>query len=186
MVRIQVILNRIGQNYPSIPRISPVDGIFGEQTERAVTAFQRIFNLTPDGIVGKATWYQLVRIYVAVTELAELESQGQTFYSVNWQAPNQLSSGSSGQKVRQLQYMLSVAAQYISSVPAVTVDGVFGEKTQNSVIAFQRWAGLTPDGIVGPVTWNALYNQVAGLLSAAQAPSFQYPGSPLRLGDSDF
>ena len=186
VVRIQVILNRIGQNYPAIPRISPVDGIFGEQTERAVTAFQQIFNLNPDGIVGKATWYQLVRTYVGVTNLAELESQGQTFYAVNWQAPNNLSSGSSGQKVRQLQYMLSVAAQYIPSVPSVSVDGIFGQGTQNSVIAFQRWAGLTPDGIVGPATWNTLYNQVSGVLSASQAPSYQYPGSPLSLGDTDF
>ncbi len=186
VVRIQVILNRVGQNYPAIPRISPVDGIFGEQTERAVEKFQEIFNLTPDGIVGKATWYQLIRTYVGVTELAELRSQGQTFYAVDWQAPNNLSSGSQGQKVQQLQYMLAVASRYIPSVPSVTVDGIFGQSTQNAVIAFQRWAGLTPDGIVGPATWNALYNQVSGALSAAQAPSFQYPGSPLNLGDTDF
>ena len=46
------MLNRIGQNYPAIPRISPVDGVFGSQTEAAVKKFQSIFNLTPDGIVG--------------------------------------------------------------------------------------------------------------------------------------
>lgn len=186
VVRIQVILNRIGQNYPAIPRIPSVDGIFGEQTERAVTAFQRIFNLSPDGIVGKATWYQLVRTYVGVTDLAELESQGQTFYAVNWQSPSNLSVGSRGQKVQQLQYMLRVAAQYIPSVPSVAVDGIFGQSTQNAVIAFQRWAGLTQDGIVGPDTWNALYNQVSGILGTSQAPTFQYPGSPIRLGDTDF
>ena len=186
VVRIQVILNRIGQNYPAIPRIPAVDGIFGEQTERAVTAFQRIFNLSPDGIVGKATWYQLVRTYVGVTDLAELESQGQTFYSVNWQSPSNLAVGSRGQKVQQLQYMLRVASQYIPSVPSVAVDGIFGQGTQNAVIAFQRWAGLTPDGIVGPDTWNALYNQVSGILGTSQAPTFQYPGSPIRLGDTDF
>lgn len=165
-----------------------MDGIFGSQTEAAVRAFQQIFDLTADGIVGKATWYQLVRIYVGVTELAELVSQGQTFYAVNWQAPQGqgLSTGSSGQQVRQLQYMLRVAAQYIPSVPSVTVDGIFGERTRQSVLAFQLWAGLATDGVVGSATWNALYNQVSGALSASQSPSFQYPGTPLRLGDTDF
>ncbi|MBQ3216457.1 MAG: peptidoglycan-binding protein, partial [Oscillospiraceae bacterium] len=116
----------------------------------------------------------------------ELESQGQTFYAVNWQSPSNLSVGSRGQKVQQLQYMLRVAAQYIPSVPSVAVDGIFGQRTQNAVIAFQRWAGLTQDGIVGPDTWNALYNQVSGILGTSQAPTFQYPGSPIRLGDTDF
>lgn len=87
VVQLQVMLNRIGQNYPAIPRVASVDGIFGTQTENAVLAAQRIFNLDPDGIVGKGTWYQLVRLYVAVTELSELASQGQTFYAVNWRIP---------------------------------------------------------------------------------------------------
>ena len=61
VVVIQTELNRISQNYPAIPKISPVDGIFGAQTEAAVRKFQEVFDLTPDGIVGSATWYALVR-----------------------------------------------------------------------------------------------------------------------------
>ena len=53
---VQRTLNRISQNYPRIPKIPSIDGIFGEATENAVIEFQRIFDLTPDGIVGKATW----------------------------------------------------------------------------------------------------------------------------------
>lgn len=186
VVRIQVILNRIGQNYPAIPRISPVDGIFGSQTRQAVLAFQRIFGLTPDGIVGKATWYNLVRIYVGVTDLAELESEGQTFYSVNWQSPGNLSSGSTGQQVRQLQYMLRVISRYVPSVPSVNIDGVFGPATRASVIAYQNFAGLSPDGIVGVATWNSLFDRVSGILGESAVPFIQYPGSPLQQGDSDF
>jgi peptidoglycan hydrolase-like protein with peptidoglycan-binding domain len=33
----------------------PADGIFGEQTERAVKRFQRLHDLVPDGIVGPLT-----------------------------------------------------------------------------------------------------------------------------------
>ena len=182
----QVMLNRISQNYPAISRIYPVDGIFGEQTERSVISFQRIFNLTPDGIIGKATWYQLVRLYVGVNDLAELESQGQTFYRVNWQGSETLQEGNTGQSVRQLQYMLRVVSDYIDTVPSVAIDGIFGPATQAAVIAYQRHAGLTPDGIVGTNTWHSLYNQVSGILSSEETAGLQYPGQPLRQGSSDY
>ena len=35
-------------------------------------------------------------------------------------------------------------------------DGVFGVFTASAVKSFQRWATLTPDGIVGPPTWERL------------------------------
>lgn len=41
--------------------------------------------------------------------------------------------------------------------PTVAVDGVFGTNTRRAVIDFQRYmAGITADGIVGPVTWSHL------------------------------
>lgn len=186
VVRAQVMLNRIGRNYPAIPRISAVDGIFGPQTETAVRAFQQIFGLSVDGIIGKATWYRLVRLYVGVNSLAELESQGQTFYAVQWQDPGQLQSGARGQSVRQLQFMLRVLSQYISDIPPLQEDGIFGPATRNAVIAFQRFAGLQADGIVGPATWSALYDRSASIASATRMIVGQYPGSPLSLGDSDY
>lgn len=51
---IQAQLNRISDNYPSINK-QVADGIFGENTEKAVKAFQKAFNLTQDGVVGKST-----------------------------------------------------------------------------------------------------------------------------------
>ena len=185
VVQMQVMLNRIGQNYPAIPRVT-ADGIFGQQTENAVRAFQRIFNLTEDGIVGRSSWYQMVRLYVGVTRLAELESEGQRFVGISWQAPASLQSGSSGQSVRQLQYMLNVVSQFVNSIPTVAEDGIFGEATQNAVRAFQRFAGLTVDGVVGPATWNALYERVVGIGVDLNSVNGQYPGTPLRLGDTDF
>ncbi len=82
VVTTQVMLNRISQSYPAIPKISMVDGIFGAQTEAAVRKFQEIFNLDVDGIVGRATWYAMVRLYTAVTSLSELRSQGQRFMPI--------------------------------------------------------------------------------------------------------
>lgn len=69
--KMQEQLNRISNNYPLIPKVA-ADGNFGPSTEEAVKTFQRIFHLTPDGIVGKKTWYKISAIYVAVTRIGEL------------------------------------------------------------------------------------------------------------------
>lgn len=112
---LQVALNRISQNYPAIPKV-PVDAIFGEATENAVRAFQSIFSLTVDGIVGRATWYTIVMLYTAVLKLGELQSLGQTFYGYSWEYPEQILPGEQGAKVTHLQYMLSVVSQFNSAV----------------------------------------------------------------------
>lgn len=66
---VQEQLNAISVNYPAIPRLA-VDGIFGRETRRAVTEFQRIFGYEETGIVDFGTWYGISRIYVAVARLA--------------------------------------------------------------------------------------------------------------------
>ena len=163
VVVIQVELNRISQNYPAIPKLSPVDGIFGSRTEASVRKFQEIFDLTVDGIVGKATWYALVRLYTAVTRLSELRSQGQRFYSISWEYPNSPQLGSTGEKVRHLQYMLAVLSEYIPQIPPVAVDGVFGRETLDSVLAAQRYFDLPETGIVNATTWEEIYDQFSGI-----------------------
>lgn len=166
VVTIQVELNRISQNYPAIPKISSVDGIFGSQTEAAVKKFQEIFNLTPDGIVGTATWYALIRYYIAVTRMAELRSLGQKFYNNSWATTNPINEGDRGVKVEHLQYMLSVLSEYIPEIPPLNIDGVFGPATRNAVIAAQRRFGLPQTGIVNFETWDEIYDQFSGIENA--------------------
>ncbi len=177
VVIVQTSLNRIAQNYPAIPKVPAVDGIFGSRTRTSVEAFQRIFGLTPDGIVGQGTWYQLVRLYTAVTSLSELRSQGQQFYAINWSPPNGLDLGDSGEKVRLLQYMLSVLSSFISSIPPVTVDGVYGPATRAAVLAAQRRFRLPETGTVGPQTWDEIYDQYAGIENTSLRDSAAFPGS---------
>lgn len=163
---IQTYLERIRRNYPAIPAITDETGVFGESTRAAVAKFQSIFNLSSDGIVGKATWNKLSYLYTSVTRLAELDSEG-TSLGIGTVPPSTvLRLGSSGQDVITLQYLLNVAAEFNSAIPAPIQDGNFGAETQQSVAAFQSAAGLNPDGIVGSLTWRALYNTYLGVSNA--------------------
>jgi len=178
VVVVQVELNRISQNYPAIPKLPTVDGIYGSRTEASVRRFQEIFGLAPDGVVGKATWYALVRLYTAVTRLSELRSQGQQFYSINWEYPNSIYQGESGDKIRHLQYMLSVLSAYIPSIPPVQVDGIYGPATANAVLAAQRWFGLPETGSsVDRETWDEIYDQFSGIENTSLRNSETFPTS---------
>jgi len=175
VVTAQVMLNRISQSYPAIPKISPVDGIFGTQTEAAVRKFQEVFNLQADGIIGRATWYALVRYYIAVTRMAELRSQGQRFYQNSWAVSDPIEQGDRGIKVEHLQYMLSVLSEYIPEIPGITVDGIFGPATRNAVIAAQRRFGLPQTGIVNFDTWDEIYDQFSGIENTSWVDSENFP-----------
>ena len=70
--QLQEQLDRISRSYPALPSVT-ADGIYGEQTRRAVEEFQRVFGLPVTGIVDYPTWYRISGIYVAVTRIAELQ-----------------------------------------------------------------------------------------------------------------
>lgn len=65
-----------------------------------------------------------------------------------------LRPGSRGSEVKELQLTL----QRLGYNPG-TADGIFGVKAMQAVIQFQRDNKLTPDGIVGPITWQALQSK---------------------------
>ena len=177
VVVLQTSLNRIAQNYPAIPKIPAVDGIFGSRTEASVRTFQQIFGLTPDGIVGPATWYEIVRLYTGVNDLSELRSQGQQFYAINWSPPNSLQSGDTGEKVRQLQYMLSVLSAYIAEIPPISVDGIYGQATRAAVLAAQRRFRLPETGVVDAATWDEIYDQFSGIENTTLRSGETFPRS---------
>lgn len=198
---LQTMLNRIAQDYPAIPRIPSPDGIFGERTENAVRKFQEIFNLTADGIVGKATWYRLVSLYVGVTDLSELMSEGQQYYEIQPAADvDSIQEGDTGIEVSGLQYFLSIISQVNPSFPRLQIDGDFGPATRNAVITAQRNLGLEPTGRVDLLTWLSIYDEYLAAANALEndvrlptAPqdirntllSGQFPGYDLRYGNSD-
>jgi peptidoglycan hydrolase-like protein with peptidoglycan-binding domain len=108
----------------------PVDGVFGAKTKAAVVAFQRAHHVTADGVAGAKTWAVLI---VPV----KLGSTGPAVRAVQDQA--NFRNGRGGL--------------------TLTVDGVYGPKTQSWVRAFQQAEGFKADGVVGALTWQALVTE---------------------------
>ena len=186
---LQIRLNRISDNYPSIPKIAIPDGVFSYDTEDAVKKFQEIFSLTPDGIVGKATWYRTQFIYNAVKRLNELDSEGISLSEVTDQFGDSLQPGSSGVEVANLQYLIDYISAFYDTVPPVIVDGIYGTSTEDAVRAVQQTFDLPVTGIVDLDTWEALYRTYLGFVSTIPLKYIEgnvvpYPGIPLRLGSS--
>jgi len=151
--QVQACLNRVSLNHQTIQRLTE-DGIFGPRTFDAVVAFQRIFGLTPDGVVGPVTWGRLRQ---ECTTGGGGSGGGGGGGSGNAMPPfpgTSLRVGSRGDSVRQVQHCLNRVSQPCSR--QLTEDGAFGPLTQAAVITFQRMFELTPDGVVGPITWGRL------------------------------
>lgn len=166
--------------YSSLPDLT-VDGTFGAGTRAAVIAFQNYFGLTADGVVGQQTWNKLYEVYNGIANdlLAPSLRPGEF--------PGTLRRGSTGTAVRELQFYLYLVAAYESAVPSVAIDGNFGAATEASVRAFQSFAGLTADGIVGRATWNALYSLASTLRLSGPVITIRrlpYPGAPLAVGST--
>ena len=116
-----------------------------------------------------------MRLYTAVTDLAELRSQGQQFYSNNWSYPSPLQPGNTGDKIRHLQYMLSILSAFIPNIPPLAIDGIYGPDTTNAVLAAQRWFGLPETGTVDDPTWDAIYDQFSGIETTALRNAERFP-----------
>lgn len=142
-------IERVVQNYPLIKRGNDgnfvkilqyllnyyganlrVDGDFGTATFNAVVNFQKNNNLTQDGIVGRNTWNALLNINPTAQVLRV---------------------GSRTSAVMYLQRLL-LSKLY----PITSLDGIFGRNTEQQVKNFQQENNITPDGVVGRVTWNTL------------------------------
>jgi peptidoglycan hydrolase-like protein with peptidoglycan-binding domain len=169
---IQRCLNRVAARHPAIGTLTE-DGNFGPMTQNSVMAFQRIFGLNPDGVVGPLTWDRLARECASSGGGSGGGGCGMSPYP-----GTPLRVGSAGNAVREVQRCLNKIAERQPTIGALTEDGLFGQRTQASVIEFQRIFGLTQDGVVGANTWERLARECAcGIMSP-------YPGTALRVGSS--
>ena len=164
--------------YASLRSVT-VDGVFGAATAAAVKRFQSYFGLTSDGVVGRTTWQKLYEVYNDIANKLLSANLRPGEY------PGLLRRGSTGTAVRELQFYLYLMSAYETSIPAVSIDGSFGAATEAAVRAYQRFAGLTVDGVVGRTTWSSLYGKASALRSSGPVVTLKrlpYPGTPLTTG----
>lgn len=153
---IQTQLDRIAKNYPAIPKITQINGIFGIETEDAVRKFQEIFNLPINGEVDKATWYKIKQYYNGVKGLSDLVSEGVSVAEATVPFSTEVSYGMSGISVTTIQYYLSIIAYFNSELEPVPRSGYFGPETAAAVERFQEFYGLPVTGKVNTETWNVI------------------------------
>ncbi len=143
-----------------------IDGIFSQATFTAVTRFQQLAGLSPDGVVGAGTWGKLlppapgetpIAVMVppaptpAVTSTSASTAPNPTPAPATTDAEPILRKGAIGPAVSRLQRYLRARGIYQGMI-----DGGFGDATFASVQAAQRKAGLEADGVVGPATWDVI------------------------------
>ncbi len=173
---IQIELNRISTNYPTIPKIPITDGIFLYETEEAVQEFQRIFGLPETGFVDQATWNEIFMVYSSISRQQMLNTKVTTDDMVSQQFPGLLSLGSSGSGVMNLQYYINFLSQYYRSIPPVVKDGIYGDETLAAVADMQRTLGLNPSGVVDQETWDRMYDSYLGIIN--KMPNEYINGNP--------
>lgn len=79
-----------------------------------------------------------------------------------------LDIGSSGQKVRQLQEQLNLIGDYYTAIPALMVDGIYGERTAEAVRQFQRINNMPQTGVVDFPTWYRISDRYVRLSGIAE------------------
>ena len=153
---IQRELNRISNNYPAIPKIPRVNGVFDVYTQNSVKKFQEIFNLNPTGIVDYSTWYKIKYIYNAVKKVNDIYSEGIGKEEAIYDYGNELKYSDVGLGVQVLHYVLLTIAYFDPDLPSLRLNSVFNDNTKAMVINFQKKYGLPATGVVDADTWNEL------------------------------
>lgn len=149
--KLQKMLVMIAEDYNSIPVVN-ITSNYDDLTKRAVYKLQKIMGIDTTGTVNKVMWD---RMNILTSKRVPKNVTNDTFFD---ESKNVMLEGKKGKMVSDLQKYLNTVSEKYPGIPKLLVDGIFGPKTKISTIEFQKLFNLEPDGIVGQITWETLYN----------------------------
>lgn len=151
---LQTMLRVIAENDPSHVRIVP-DGIYGPETVRAVSTFQRKHGLPVTGMTDQATWEALVAVY----EPALVEQDEAYFLQIILNPGQVIRRGERSPHLYLVQGMLLALNERYGSIGELTVTGILDAPTSDALAAFQQLSGLPMSGNLDKQTWKHLVLQ---------------------------
>ncbi|MBQ8359337.1 MAG: peptidoglycan-binding protein [Oscillospiraceae bacterium] len=150
---LQTMLRVIAESDASQPSVIP-DGIYGQNTMAAVSAFQRRKGLPVTGTADQTTWDLIVADYEPALILVGEAQPIEVILD-----PNQvIRMGEQHPNLYLAQGMLIVLSQAYGSIPEPAMSGILDLPTSNSLSAFQALNLLPATGELDKITWNALAN----------------------------
>lgn len=148
---LQTMLRVISQEDGRQPSLIP-DGIYGNQTLQAVTAFQRNNGLPATGIADQTTWEAIVAAY----EPAAVRLGPAQPLEIILEPGQVLRRGDKTPNIYVLQAVLQVLSDAYDSITPPTHSGILDDATFISIQSFQELTGLPQTGEADKITWKQL------------------------------
>lgn len=148
---LQTMLRVIAENDPSYVRIIP-DGIYGPETVRAISIFQRKHGLPVTGVTDQATWEAVTAVYFP----ALIEQDAAYPLDIVLNSGQVIRKGERNPHLTLVQAMLLVLSEVYSSVGTPSLSGILDEATTDSLASFQALSALPMTGNLDKRTWKHL------------------------------
>ena len=144
---LRVIETDAGKDLPVVP-----DGIYGNQTQRAVSDFQQQRGLPVTGVADQATWERIAAEYPdALTRVNPAEP-----VRIILDPGAEFALGDESYYIYLMQAMLLALGEIYESIAVPQINGKFDDITAESVANFQMMSQLPQTGVMDKITWKHL------------------------------